>query len=170
MASRILLWEELANRTLAMKCKRESSRLWNKLPVFSGYVRFPAELLLLSKAGKILVKTIKTIRAAKSVVAILAPKATCKLAQQLPTMLRPLARGEKFDRFQTLRYNTQQHPTTCNRVCKRTQHVTSNNVGSCWWTMLRPFARSLIMFRRNATPIIFIAFNIIITKRNILKR
>ena len=34
--------------------------------------------------------------------------------------------------------------TTCNRVCKRTQHVTSNNVGSCWSTMLRPFARSLI--------------------------
>ena len=61
-----------------------------------------------------------------------------------PTMLRPFARGEKFDRFQTLRNNTQQHPTTCNRVCKRTQHVTSNNVGSCWSTMLRPFARSLI--------------------------
>ena len=38
--------------------------------------------------------------------------------------------GEKFDRFQTLRNNTQQHPTTCNRVCKRTQHVTSNNVAS----------------------------------------
>ena len=49
--------------------------------------------------------------------------------------------AEEFDRFQTLRNNTQQHPTTCNRVCKRTQHVTSNNVGSCWWTMLRPFAR-----------------------------
>ena len=31
----------------------------------------------------------------------------------------------------------QQHPTTCNRVCKRTQHVTSI-VGSCWSTMLRP--------------------------------
>ena len=25
--------------------------------------------------------------------------------------------------------------TTCNRVCKRTQHVTSNNVGSCWSTI-----------------------------------
>ena len=49
--------------------------------------------------------------------------------------------AEKFDRFQTLHNNTQQHPTTCNRVCKRTQHVTSNNVGSCWPTMLRPFAR-----------------------------
>ena len=31
--------------------------------------------------------------------------------------------------------------TTCNRVYKRTQHVTSNKVGSCWPTMLRPFAR-----------------------------
>ena len=51
--------------------------------------------------------------------------------------------AEKFDRFQTLRNNTQQHPTTCNRVSKRTQHVTSNNAGSCWSTMLRPFARSL---------------------------
>ena len=51
--------------------------------------------------------------------------------------------AEKFDRFQTLRNNTQQHPTTCNRVCKRTQHVTSNNAGSCWPTMLRPFARGL---------------------------
>ena len=38
--------------------------------------------------------------------------------------------AEKFDRFQTLR-----------RVCKRTQHVTSNNVGSCWPTMLLQFAR-----------------------------
>ena len=37
---------------------------------------------------------------------------------------------EKFDRFQTLRNNTQ-------------QHVTSNNVGSCWPTMLRLLARGL---------------------------
>ena len=49
--------------------------------------------------------------------------------------------AETFDRFQSLRNNTQQHPTICNSVCKRTQHVTSNNVGSCWPTMLRPFAR-----------------------------
>ena len=38
--------------------------------------------------------------------------------------------AEEFDQFQTLRNNTQQHTTTCNRVCKRTQHVTSNNVAS----------------------------------------
>ena len=35
--------------------------------------------------------------------------------------------------------------TTCNRVCKRTQHITSNNVESCWSTMLRPFVRRLRM-------------------------
>ena len=51
--------------------------------------------------------------------------------------------AEKFDWFQTFWNNGQQHPTTCNRVCKRRQHVTSNNVGSCLSTMLRPFARSL---------------------------
>ena len=62
-----------------------------------------------------------------------------------PTMLRPFARGEKFDPFQTLRNNTQQHPTTCNRVCKRTQHVTSNKVGNCGSTMLHPFALSPIL-------------------------
>ena len=33
--------------------------------------------------------------------------------------------------------------TTCNRVCERTQHVTSNIVESCWPTMLHPFARGL---------------------------
>ena len=90
----------------------------------------------------------------------------CKRMQQLPTMLVPgkdtthkslqtmrnerawpqhcwkswKLLAEKFDRFQTLRNNTQQHPTTSNRMCKWTQHVTSNNVGSCWPTMLRPFA------------------------------
>ena len=56
--------------------------------------------------------------------------------------------AEKFDQFQTLRNNTQQHPTTCNRACKRTQHVTSNNVGTCWPTMLRPFARDLMLLEK----------------------
>ena len=40
--------------------------------------------------------------------------------------------------------------TTCNRVCKRTQHVTYNNVGSCWPTMLRSFARSLSYVQTDA--------------------
>ena len=57
-------------------------------------------------------------------------------------LLRPFVRSFKFDRFQTLGNNTQQHSTTCNRVYKRTQHViTSNKVESCWPTMLRPFTR-----------------------------
>ena len=34
------------------------------------------------------------------------------------------------DLFQIARNNSQQHATTCNRVCKRTQHVTANNVVS----------------------------------------
>ena len=37
----------------------------------------------------------------------------------------------------------QQHPTTWDRVCKPTQHATSNNAGSYWPTMLRPFPRGL---------------------------
>ena len=51
---------------------------------------------------------------------------------------------------------TQQHPTTCNRVCKRTQHVTSNNVTSVctglyifYWMggnkILRPTARFVLL-------------------------
>ena len=35
--------------------------------------------------------------------------------------------------------------TKCNRVYKRPQLVTSNNVGSCRPTMLRPFVRSLTL-------------------------
>ena len=38
--------------------------------------------------------------------------------------------AETFDRFKTLRNNTQQHPITCNRVCKRTQHAC--NIQQCW--------------------------------------
>ena len=47
---------------------------------------------------------------------------------------------QRFDQFQVLRNNSQQHATACKRVCRWTQHVTSNNAGSCWPTMLRPFA------------------------------
>ena len=38
--------------------------------------------------------------------------------------------AQKFYWCQTLRNNSQQHATTCNRVCKRTQHMTTNNVAS----------------------------------------
>ena len=30
--------------------------------------------------------------------------------------------------------------TTCNKMCKQTEHVPFNNVGSCWSTMLHAFA------------------------------
>ena len=48
----------------------------------------------------------------------------------------------KFDLFQTLHNNSEKPATACKRVCKRTQSVTSNNVGNCWSTMLCPFART----------------------------
>ena len=51
---------------------------------------------------------------------------------------------QNFELFQTLRNNTQQHATTSNRVYKRTQHVTSNNVVGCWLAMLHLFARGMI--------------------------
>ena len=55
--------------------------------------------------------------------------------------------AQKFDRFQTLRNNSQQDATTCNRVCKRIQHCCatlwrSRNkriVGSCWLKSLTGF-------------------------------
>ena len=44
----------------------------------------------------------------------------------------------KFDWSQTARNNSQQHLTTCNGVCKRTQHLTSNNVASVCVGLTRP--------------------------------
>ena len=46
--------------------------------------------------------------------------------------------AQNFEPFQTLRNNTQQHATTSNMACKRTQHVTSSNVVGCWPAMLHP--------------------------------
>ena len=91
------------------------------------------------------------------VMSVRGPNKVRRAVQTDPTLLRYASAimeqkkcwellAEKFDRFQTLRNNTQQHPTTCNRVCKRTQHVTSNNAGSCWPTMLRPFTRDFILW------------------------
>ena len=51
--------------------------------------------------------------------------------------------ARKFDWFQTLHNNYKQCTTTCNRVCKWTQHVRSNNAGSCCPTMLHSFAWGL---------------------------
>ena len=52
--------------------------------------------------------------------------------------------GSKVDQFQTSCNNSQQHATTCNRVCTRTKHATPNNVGSSRPTMLRPFERGFV--------------------------
>ena len=56
--------------------------------------------------------------------------------------------AEKFDQFKFSNF-VQQHATTSNNMqqgVQTTQHVTSNNVGSCWPTMLLPFARGLSLF------------------------
>ena len=50
--------------------------------------------------------------------------------------------ARKFDRFQTLCNNPQQH-------AKRTQHVTSNKIVSCWLTMSRPFSWGLSVVQWN---------------------
>ena len=56
--------------------------------------------------------------------------ATCKLTQQFTMLLHGAKSLTGFSLC----------ATTYNRVCKRTQHVTSNSIVSCWPTMLRPFA------------------------------
>ena len=66
------------------------------------------------------------------------------VAALLTKLLGLFAHSLKFDRFQTLRNNSQQQATRYNREYKQTQHVTSNNVGTCWPTILRPFARSML--------------------------
>ena len=52
--------------------------------------------------------------------------------------------AKRLTGFNFFRNNSQQLPSTCNRVCERTQHAALKNVGSCWPTMSRPFARGLM--------------------------
>ena len=99
-----------------------------------------------------IVGKIQPIRLCKpSVISVRGPNKVGRAVQTDPTLLRYASAiteqkkcwellAEKFDRFQTLHNNTQQHSTTCNRVCKRTQHVTCK-LGVVGHTMLRPFAR-----------------------------
>ena len=54
--------------------------------------------------------------------------------------------AKRCEWFQTLRNNSQQRATTCNRVCKRTRHVTCKNFGSWWPAKLRRMAWGLISF------------------------
>ena len=95
-----------------------------------------------------IVGRIQPISLCKScVMSVSGPNNVKRAVQTDPTLLRYASAireqkkcwellAEKFDLFQTLLNNTQQDPTTCNTVCKRTQHVISI-VGSCWSTMLR---------------------------------
>ena len=63
--------------------------------------------------------------------------------------------GRSFTSFKlhpTTSNKSQQHATTHNMVCKRSQHVGPNNVASCWPTMLRAFSwafRNLSCLRTN---------------------
>ena len=45
-------------------------------------------------------------------------------------------------------FNLCARATTCNKGYKRTQHVSSNNVGSCWPRKLCPFARGFTWQKR----------------------
>ena len=59
-------------------------------------------------------------------------------------LLRPFARSLKV--WPVSNFNW---ATTGNRMCKRTQHVTSNNVGSCWPTIcVRLLGAYVFSFRR----------------------
>ena len=86
------------------------------------------------------------------VMSVRGPNNVGRAVQTDPTLLRYVSAiteqkkcwellAEKFDRFQTLRNNKQQHPTTCNSG----RNMASDNVGSCWSAMLRLFARSLTL-------------------------
>ena len=80
----------------------------------------------------------------------------CRAVQTDPTLLRYALEiteqkkcwqflAQMCDRFQSLRNNSQQHATSCNRVCKRTQHVTSNNVASICTGLNLPSAPILLV-------------------------
>ena len=64
--------------------------------------------------------------------------------------------AKKFDQFETLRNNSLQHATTCNRVCKRMQQVTPNNDGRCWPTVMGLFARGFSQDRGQWFTVIWI--------------
>ena len=79
-------------------------------------------------------------------------KATCmcKWTRQLPTcweFFRCLQVAKSLTSFKL--NNTQKHATTFNRVCKQTQHVTSNTVSSCLPTMLGQSSHGLILHFQN---------------------
>ena len=76
-----------------------------------------------------------------------------------PTMLGFVASVSTWRKVWAISNLAQQLPTTSNNM-QRTQHVASNNVGSCWPKMLRPFARG---FTFTETLVIESPFLIILT-------
>ena len=54
--------------------------------------------------------------------------------------------------------------TTCTTVCKRTQHVTTNNVGSCWPTISRRSVFREHAFKNDWSIISFVSENFLILK------
>ena len=61
--------------------------------------------------------------------------------------------------------NSQQHATTHNMVCKRSQHVEPNNVACCWPTMLRAFAPAFTACRVIASQLISVYFWLILPRK-----
>ena len=59
--------------------------------------------------------------------------------------------AQKFDRFHTSCNNPQQHATSCNKVCKRTQHATFKNAGSCWQQCCVRLHGALVNYKENVS-------------------
>ena len=68
------------------------------------------------------------------VMSVRGPNNVGRAVQTDPTLLRYASAITEQNKWKVWLVSTfaQQHATTCNRVCKLTQHVTSNYVGSCW--------------------------------------
>ena len=91
---------------------------------------------------------------------VCSPNNVARAVQTHPTLLRYASViveqkkcweffNQKFYWFQTLHQYSQQHSTTGHRVCKLTQHVTSNSVESCWPTKLHLFEWGLSQYETN---------------------
>ena len=106
--------------------------------------------------------SIKRVGPSREVIASLSPRRPCakrvygpntvgRAVQTDPTMLRYASAiteqkkcwellAQTFDRYQTLRKNSQQHATTY--IQQGVQMNAKTNAMSCWPTILRPFTRS----------------------------
>ena len=70
-----------------------------------------------------------------------------------PAMLRPFARGKSLTGFKHCAATPKHTPKTCNRVCKRMQHVTSNNVASVCAGLYSHFLRKCSTSQGHPTSI-----------------